>query len=1088
MKKVGTYLKNNWLMLLIIILPILDIITYFRLDKPGSIIFTLFRFGILIGIFLYSFIKAQNKNKYIFFGLVVLLYLIGHIIGCSIEGYINIVEDMENMARLLYVPVLLLSFKEIFLDNAKKYEKQIVKGCIIAFIIVFISILLAILTKSVVYTYGDSIWYGVIGWFYNKNTQSIILVILSLISVIYCLKNKWYYLIGALVFLALYFNATKTAYLSLILLTCLMIFYAWLEVKDKKKVLYGVLLFILAIGLYRYSPTYNNANKYNEAQNNNNKINYNENITNNKKDNKNKFENDENIKKYYIEVYTMFHLDGLIDNFGIEKVVAKYDYAVDAFILSNTRLTKKIGARLIYDEEGIVSHMFGFEFTKINHLDKGNTLDLENDITALFYYLGYVGFTLYWIFILYYVVIILKKLLFNLNYLFKSDYMIWLILTAILLFGAEFSGALLRRPNASIYFAMILALAFVKFNKEEKLKDKVTFLALHLGYGGIESSIINTSNALSKTNKVEIISFYNLKNNQEHLLAKEVKVYHLYNGEPNREAFKQSLKNKNIINIFKEGFKAVKILFLKKYLIIKTIKNSDSKIIISTRYDFSKLLGKYKKDGVIAIAQEHHHHNNNKKYINILKKKYQKIDYLMALTPSLAQDYQEFLKKNKHTKIMIMPNMLNNKDYKISDLSKQNVLSVGRLHEGKKVNELIDIVAKCPNVNKFYIIGDGEEKEKLAQKIKELKLEEKVELLGYLEPQEQEKYYQKCSIFLMASVSEGLPMVLLEAMGHGLLCIAYETKSGVADIIKDGSNGYVIKNRNENDFVLKLNDIIVNKTKLKEMQKKALETAQEYREENITQKWLKLIANSQLSFLDLFAKLYKGSKEAYLTKLEQIIKNEQKKFIITANPEAFMLAKKEDSYLEMLMDKDVDVIADGIGLVKTGKMLNFDIKERIPGVDVALELFKLANKYQKKVYLYGAKQEVITAMEKLIKESYPNIVLVGAKNGYTNDSSEVFEDMLKKEPDVVLVALGMPKQEELIYKYLDQFNKGIFVGVGGSFDVLSGMKKRAPKIFIKLNLEWLYRILKEPKRFKRFYDNNVKFIGEVQKLKKKERR
>ena len=77
----------------------------------------------------------------------------------------------------------------------------------------------------------------------------------------------------------------------------------------------------------------------------------------------------------------------------------------------------------------------------------------------------------------------------------------------------------------------------------------------------------------------------------------------------------------------------------------------------------------------------------------------------------------------------------------------------------------------------------------------------------------------------------------------------------------------------------------------------------------------------------------------------------------------------------------------------------------------------------------------------------------------------------------------MPLQEELIYKHLNDFTKGIFVGVGGSFDVMSGVKKRAPKIFQKLNIEWLYRIIVEPKRIKRFYQNNVKFIFRIKKLK-----
>ena len=97
----------------------------------------------------------------------------------------------------------------------------------------------------------------------------------------------------------------------------------------------------------------------------------------------------------------------------------------------------------------------------------------------------------------------------------------------------------------------------------------------------------------------------------------------------------------------------------------------------------------------------------------------------------------------------------------------------------------------------------------------------------------------------------------------------------------------------------------------------------------------------------------------------------------------------------------------------------------------------------------------------------------------------VFKEIIKLKPDVVMVALGIPNQEKLIYKHLKEFKKGIFIGVGGSFDVISGSKKRAPKLFVKLNIEWLYRICKEPSRLKRFWNNNVKFIFKIQKMKKK---
>mgnify|MGYP004481324845 FL=1 len=232
---------------------------------------------------------------------------------------------------------------------------------------------------------------------------------------------------------------------------------------------------------------------------------------------------------------------------------------------------------------------------------------------------------------------------------------------------------------------------------------------------------------------------------------------------------------------------------------------------------------------------------------------------------------------------------------------------------------------------------------------------------------------------------------------------------------------------------------------------------------------------------ELFDKLYNKSEESFYEILEKNLSQNKKTFIVTANPETFMMSEKDEEMRKLLLDNDTFLVPDGIGIVKAARMINYDVKERITGIDIANELLKLANKQKKSIYLFGAKQEVIDSMEKVLKESYPNLNLVGMSNGYEKDKDKIFEKIVKTKPDIVLVALGIPLQEKLIYKHLDKFDKGIFVGVGGSFDVISGHKKRAPKIFIKLNLEWLYRILKEPKRLKRFYDSNVKFLFKVKK-------
>ena len=233
----------------------------------------------------------------------------------------------------------------------------------------------------------------------------------------------------------------------------------------------------------------------------------------------------------------------------------------------------------------------------------------------------------------------------------------------------------------------------------------------------------------------------------------------------------------------------------------------------------------------------------------------------------------------------------------------------------------------------------------------------------------------------------------------------------------------------------------------------------------------------------LFDKLYKKSAQSFYEILSDNLKNNKKTFVVTANPETFMISEKNEDVRKMLLDKETIMVPDGIGVLKAGKKIGYNIEERITGIDIANELLKFGNEQKKSIYLFGSKQEVIDLMKIVIKEQYPNLKLVGTSNGYVTDKDKVFDEIVKLEPDIVLVALGIPLQEMLIYKHLNRFKKGIFVGVGGSFDVMSGMKKRAPKIFIKLNLEWLYRILKEPKRLKRFYDSNVKFLFKVKKYK-----
>ena len=233
----------------------------------------------------------------------------------------------------------------------------------------------------------------------------------------------------------------------------------------------------------------------------------------------------------------------------------------------------------------------------------------------------------------------------------------------------------------------------------------------------------------------------------------------------------------------------------------------------------------------------------------------------------------------------------------------------------------------------------------------------------------------------------------------------------------------------------------------------------------------------------LFDKLYKDSAESFYKLIKEKLKDNKKTFIVTANPETFMKSREDDELKTLLEDKETILVPDGIGIVKAARSINYNITERITGIDIANKLLIYGDELKKSIYLFGASEEVINKMKDVLKEKYPNLKIAGATNGYVEDKDKVFAEIAKLSPDIILVAMGIPLQEKLIYKHLAKFKKGIFVGVGGSFDVISGTKKRAPKLFIKLNLEWLYRIAKEPKRLKRFYDSNIKFLFQVKKYK-----
>ncbi|AXI31973.1 WecB/TagA/CpsF family glycosyltransferase [Priestia aryabhattai] len=201
-------------------------------------------------------------------------------------------------------------------------------------------------------------------------------------------------------------------------------------------------------------------------------------------------------------------------------------------------------------------------------------------------------------------------------------------------------------------------------------------------------------------------------------------------------------------------------------------------------------------------------------------------------------------------------------------------------------------------------------------------------------------------------------------------------------------------------------------------------------------------------------------------KLLQDIDKGRKSFIVAINPEKIMKAQ-EDRELKSLLNQATYQIPDGIGVILASKLKKGRIRERVTGIDMMLKLCKEATNNSKRIFLYGAKPGIADEAKAKLEEMFPGILIVGTLNGYEKNEEVIEHTINDSGAEIVFVALGSPAQENWIIAHKEKLNPSVYQGVGGSFDVISGRLNRAPAVFQKFGLEWLYRLLKEPWRWKR---------------------
>ncbi|MDR2899183.1 MAG: WecB/TagA/CpsF family glycosyltransferase [Clostridiales bacterium] len=192
------------------------------------------------------------------------------------------------------------------------------------------------------------------------------------------------------------------------------------------------------------------------------------------------------------------------------------------------------------------------------------------------------------------------------------------------------------------------------------------------------------------------------------------------------------------------------------------------------------------------------------------------------------------------------------------------------------------------------------------------------------------------------------------------------------------------------------------------------------------------------------------------------------KMIVTPNPEMAMLAREKKSFLDIMNNADL-VLCDGVGIYLAAKLNKIKIPERVQGCNLCFSLFEIIKDKPVSVYLLGAKPGIALNAKKMLAEQYKGINITGARDGYFKDDEDdkIIEEINRLKPDILMVGLGFPRQEEWLYRYKNKLNVNVAIAVGGSIDIMAGNVKRAPQIFQKTGMEWFYRLVSQPSRFVR---------------------
>ena len=659
--------KVNIFYIFLMMQPILDLLTSLMVrftDLPFTI-------GMIIrGLFLVSMIvyllfinkSIHKKKSIIYLGILFLFCILYFITKSGIFDISYLKTEIIYMFKYLYFPIVAISLINIF-DEIGLEKEKIFKVCIFEAVLYSILIILPEITGTAFSSYiGDN--KGTVGWFYAANEIGAIMV--ALFPYLYYLlferegviKTS---IIFTIVILAMTLLGTKTSFLGMLITEVIYALYFLFNYKKNRA--YGlkiaIVIIVLSFGLIPNIPAVKNLQNAIVASSA---------IEDVKTDNDN-VEND----KYNL------------NNPCIQKLVKVALSGRDSFFFDTLS---------IYEDSHIDDKFFGIGFVnrdEINNKDIEKLVEID-PLDVLFHY-GIIGFIIYFSPLLYIVFRTIKSIFknkFRLSFFKLTNIYVIGIITLI----SMIAGHVYSAPAVSIYVSFAMAMldsALTKGElevKESKEKKKITIFALHLGFGGVEKYLSSLCKMLEDNYEIEIISTYKVLDKPAFPFSNKIKITYLINDKPNKEELKMAIREKKIINIFKEGFKSLKILYLKRSRNIKAIRNTYSDYIITTRTFHSRLVGYYAYYNIIKIATEHNFHNNDKKYITKVIDSIRDFDYFVVVSDSLRKFYENKIGK---TKCVYIPNVIDELPDKISKLISKNIITIGRLSPEKGQKDLIDV-------------------------------------------------------------------------------------------------------------------------------------------------------------------------------------------------------------------------------------------------------------------------------------------------------------------------------------------------------------------------------------------------------------